>query len=84
MDAVRSEVAVLKHVSTSIEQMNSDLAVLKSKHDTGNTSEKVCASVAILALLVSSCVAVTSCTDKNEKPDGRKPVNLHLLRNHSK
>jgi len=81
MDAMRSEVAVLKHVSVSIEEMNRDLAVLKSKHDTGNMSEKVCASVAILALIVSSCVAATSCKEhtKNASANGRKPVNAHML-----
>lgn len=83
MDAVRSEVAVLKHVSTSIEEMNRDLAVLKAKHDTGNMSEKVCASVAILALIVSSCVAATSCKEHNEKMSnsGRKPVSRTMLLN---
>jgi len=78
MDAMRSEVAVLKHVSESMEELKADTAVLKAQHNTGNLSEKVCASVAILALLVSSCVAVTSCKDmnKDEKDNGRRPISI--------
>ena len=81
------DVAVLNYVSSSVSQMVEDVAVLKSKHDTGNLSAKISAFCAILALVIAGCVAITSCKDKEyaEKyKTGRKPVDINSLCNGSK
>jgi hypothetical protein len=67
------DVAVLNHVTSTMEDIKTDMAVLKAKHNTGNLSERVCAGVAILALLVSVTVAVTSCKEHKNASNGRYP-----------
>lgn len=69
----------LKYIRAKLDKAAEDVAVLKSKHDTGNRSEKISAGVAILALIVSIIVGVSACTEKqSEKIHNRKPVPVNF------
>ena len=77
------DVAVLKYVSSSLEEMKTDMAVLKDKHNTGNRSERAMVGMSLLALLVSICVAVTSCRgciDESKNNKRTYPISPNRLR----
>lgn len=82
IDVLSQDVAVLNHVTASIDELRSDMAVMKDKHNVGNRSERLMVGISVFALLVSICVAVASCKDCfNEKNDNRRPpANLRILR----
>jgi len=75
------DVAVLKHISKSVEDMRTDVAILKSKHDTGNRSDRIVAGTSILAILLSVAVFAVSCkgcTDDRNKSNGRRSSSVPL------
>jgi len=76
------DVAVLNHVCSSIEELKMDMAVLKNKHDTGNRSDRAMVGISVFALLVSICVAITSCKGCiNEEPKRSPyPISPNRLR----
>ena len=82
VQVVSKDVAVLQHVTASLDELKTDMAVMKSKHDTGNKSERISAGVAILALLVSIVVAASSCKEKQnaQEANGRIPIPFNTSR----